>query len=184
MQLLQSFLARQKIKKLFEEDKKDRSSESLRELGQAERMKFIDERDQKRIDKLEKILEGSPKLMGIDCFRAGIIYQHGPGLESIKKARDIAKKGADLGDSSSAWLHAAATDRMNMWEGKKQKFGTQFTKKDGRWVLYSTDTSTTDEVRAKYNVMPMSEILRVLDEFNENPKDKRFTKTIGLTKLR
>lgn len=184
MEKLNRLKASREIKKLFYEDKRDRASKEFRKLSGKERMEIIAKHDGDRVRKLEQqILQNSPRLTGIDYFRAGLIFQHGPSISFIKRARDMALEGIKLNHSPSQWLYAAATDRILMLEGKKQKFGTQFTKKDDKWILYQVDSSTTDAERVKSNVVPMLRILEILKEFNENPRKRKFTKSIGLTRL-
>lgn len=43
-----------------------------------------------------------------------------------------------------------------MSQKQPQKYGTQYTKTDGVWVLYEVDPATTDAERAEWRVPPLS----------------------------
>lgn len=156
-----------KIRTVFLEDQKDRSSIKLTKFSDIERWKIIGARDKARREVIEKILEIKPKLTGLDCFRMGIIFQHGETIEDIKKAQRFAKQGFVLGSKPSKWLYAAATDRLLMMQGKPQKFGTQYRKnKEGIWEVHPIQPDTTDIERKTFNVSPLQKIKKNAELLN------------------
>ncbi len=170
------------IKKLFDEDQRDRFSIIFRKYSDRKRLNLIGKRDKKRIDILQKILRKKPELRGIDYFRAGIIFQHGQNIALIRIARQLAKKSFENGYESGRWLYAAATDRLFMMWGKKQKFGTQFRKKNDQWELHPLQEKTTDQERKKYNVLPLQKIRKVSLSLNGRSSKPYIPKArIGLT---
>ena len=44
-----------------------------------------------------------------------------------------------------------------MYEYKPQKWGTQYKKLDGKWVVWPVDPAITDEQRDAWNVPPLAE---------------------------
>ena len=171
-----------KIKKIFEEDQADRNNKELKKLSIKERWRIIEKKDRKRRDSLTKILKEAEgiQLRGVDYFRAGIVFQHGE-INDIRLAKHIASKGIKKNHKSSRWLYAAATDRILIMEGKKQKFGTQFGKdRDGFWVLLPVDNKTTDSERREYGVQSLTNIKKTLDKLNKNSD---FTNRLGLTRM-
>lgn len=171
----------QDIKKIFDEDQDDRRSSRYHKLSDIKRLKIIQARDQKRGKKMAAIIAERPKLKGIDCFRAGIVFQHGGTVASTRKARDMAKKGAELGHERSKWLYAAATDRILVMQGKRQKFGTQYRKNgQGIWELSPVDQKTTDAERRKYHVKPLQKASEMVSYLNRVRRPR--SKKIGLTR--
>jgi hypothetical protein len=67
-----------------------------------------------------------------DYFHAALIFQHGDTLEDIWQAHELARKAAEMGATKamgykdSLWLAAAALDRWLMYQGKPQKYSTNF----------------------------------------------------------
>lgn len=182
---MQSTYIQKQIGKIFDADWKDRSSGRSRKYSDERRFEIIRKHDSQRRNVLEKALNKNPKLRGIDYFRAAMIFQHGQNLESIRKARYFAKKSFLFGYETGKWLYAAATDRLLMMQNKKQKFGTQFRKRNGVWELHPIRKATTDRDRKRYSVLPLHKIKLVLSSLNGKSRLYRTSKkTIGLTQQR
>ena len=94
-----------------------------------------------------------------------MIFQHGGDLDSFWQAHQLALRAVDLGHEgkawwcSASWLAAASYDRWLMWQGKTQKYGTQYLVEDGKPVLWEVDPATTDEERARWNVPSLAAAL-------------------------
>lgn len=180
--IMKTLSIQKKIRTVFLEDQKDRSSIKLTKFSDIERWKIIGARDKARREVIEEILEIKPKLTGLDCFRIGIIFQHGGTVGDIKKAQRFAKQGFILGSKPSKWLYAAATDRLLMMKGKPQKFGTQYRKnKEGIWEVHPIQPDTTDTERKAFNVSPLQKILKNVESLNKKGRFPR-SKRIGLTR--
>src|SRR5690606_18074999 len=138
-----------RIKILFTEDQSDRSSSKLLKKQLRGRWKSIQRRDALRRKKIEEILKKGKVFRGVDYFRMGVMFQHGTTVESIKKAKALARKGVEMGHNKSKWLYAASIDRILMMQNKKQKYGTQLfrDRKSGEWLLHPVSENTTDEER-------------------------------------
>ncbi|SRR6266699_4788873 len=101
-----------------------------------------------------------------DYFHAALIFQHGETLEEIWQAHELAQRAAEMGatkamgSKDSRWLAAAALDRWLMYQGKAQKYGTQFVADSKRWRLWDVDPTTTDAERAANHVPPLQEQLK------------------------
>ncbi len=68
-----------------------------------------------------------------------------------------------MGSKDSRWLAAAALDRWLMYQGKPQKYGTQFVADSTRWRLWDVDPSTTDAEHAANHVPSLQEQLQQVD---------------------
>lgn len=55
-------------------------------------------------------------------------------------------------------LAAAAFDRLRLLAGRPQKFGTQWTTRDGRPELWPVDPATTDTERAKWGLPGLADL--------------------------
>ena len=85
--------------------------------------------------------------------------------EDYLVAVEIAKKSAEAGSESGAWLSAAAEDRYLLATGKKQKWGTQFKKENGVWeqlpMQSDEESGITDEMRAQKHVPARNQQMKV-----------------------
>jgi hypothetical protein len=152
-----------KIHKLFKEDQKDR----LSGLFYKDPTK-LKSRDTIRLRVLRYLLDNIPKekLTVDDCFYVGILFQHSPNAVGYRKAIHYAKKGMEMcGEKRTKWynkvrwLYAAATDRLLIKQGKPQKYGTQYRRKNkgSGWELSPVDPRTTDKERVEYDVPILKE---------------------------
>lgn len=116
---------------------------------------------------LERVEAGAPKVAD-DWYHAAMIMQHGEGEAPIERAHAWALRAVELDPdhASARWLAAAAEDRLLMRRGVPQRYGTQYVKRDGRWVLYEVDESVSDEERAAWNVPPLAEAQRRAEQMN------------------
>ncbi len=93
---------------------------------------------------------------------------HGDTPEDARNAHLLALRSAELGYRPARWLAAASFDRWQMYEGKPQKYGTNYVY-DGRGDrLWDVDLQTTDEERAAWDVPPLAEQLRKAEEANKH----------------
>jgi hypothetical protein len=65
-------------------------------------------------------------------------------------------------------MAAAAYDRWLMYQGRPQKYGTQFTTDGKSQRLWDVDPATTDEERAAWDVPPLAEQLRKAEQATRN----------------
>jgi len=62
-------------------------------------------------------------------------------------------------------LIAKLTDRVLKNSNLPQRYGTQFILRDGKWVPYKLeDTNNIDKLRSEYNLNPISEDIKYLNE--------------------
>lgn len=151
-------------------------------MSEVERWEIIKKRDLARIIEAEKIIKSKQILSGLDYFRLAILFQHGGRKKFIKTAKVLARRAIKAGYEPAKWLLAAATDRLLIMRGRKQKFGTQYKKdKNGKWQLLSVNQTTTDALRAKFNILPLQKatsLAKVIEKRRSLLRSKR----IGLTR--
>jgi hypothetical protein len=179
LKIEQAFLAQKmkrdiqkRIKILLDEDQQDRKSSKLLKKTPKARWEIIQKNDDLRREEVSTILKNNNEFRGVDYFRIGLIFQHGTTLDSIRQARDLAKKGIEKEHKKSRWLYAATTDRLLMMQKKKQKYGTQFylDTKTKEWALHPVSERTTDEDRAFYNIKPLHLVKKTVVFMNRNPR--------------
>jgi len=147
---------------LYKADRRDRNRLTLDDDKKWKRMA---ERDKERQVEVLKILKGNKKLDAYDYYRAAMIFQHSTG-RAQRRAITLAKKSMDMGHVRAKWLYASATDRALTNEGKKQKFGTQFTvSKSGVVKPLPIAKGATDELRAKYNVPSIEKTKKRIEKY-------------------
>jgi hypothetical protein len=151
------------IEDLYNQDVNERKDINWEDKNEVEELR---ERDKIRRQKTKELLNSSSLSTGLDFHHASLIFQHGEITEDYKLAHELAERAVNLGDETAKWLYAATFDRWLLSSGKPQKYGTQFKQnEDDDWELaLPIDPSITDEERAKYNVPPLSDALRVYKE--------------------
>ena len=131
------------------------------------------ERDARRRQRVSELLAQGGVSAPDDYFHAALIFQHGETLEDIWQAHELARKAAELGATQSMgykdsrWLAAAALDRWLMYQGKPQKYGTQFVPDGKRYRLWDVDPTTTDAERAVNHVPSLQEQLKQAERYTQ-----------------
>jgi hypothetical protein len=131
------------------------------------------ERDAQRRSRVSELLTQGKVSAPDDYFHAALIFQHGETLQEIWQAHELARKAAELGATQSMgpkdsrWLAAAALDRWLMYQGKPQKYGTQFVPDGKRWRLWDVDLTTTDAQRTANHVPVLQEQLKQAERYTQ-----------------
>jgi hypothetical protein len=140
---------------LYDEDQADRRASSYEAIDWTK----VAPRDQARRKRVDEILAAGAARAADDYYHAAMVYQHGDGPAEIQRAHDLAVKAIELDPTHHAarWLAAAAEDRKLMYEHKAQKWGTQYKKIDGNWIVWPVDPAITDDQRAEWDVQPLAD---------------------------
>ena len=146
------------LKRLYKNDQESRKKLDWNDKDQV--LRLFKEDSARTILVNEMLREGKIKTAR-DLYHAAMIFQHGKTLSSYKLAVALSKSAAELGSRDGNWLYARALDRFLLKSGLKQKFGTQFSKISGKWVLDPYDEKTTDEERARYDVPSLEHQINV-----------------------
>ncbi len=132
------------------------------------------ERDAQRRQRVSELLAQGEVSAPDDFFHAALIFQHGETLEEIWQAHELARKAAEMGATQSMgpkdsrWLAAAALDRWLMYQGKPQKYGTQFVPDGKRWRLWDVDPDTSDAERAANHVPALQNQLKQAERYTQD----------------
>jgi hypothetical protein len=118
------------------------------------------ENDKPRLARAKEIYallkQGIIELAGEELYFLAILFQHSPAIEDYLTAKEIGLLSAEQGYELGKWMSAAAEDRYLLNTGKKQIWGTQFTKDSGEWELMpmqsDEESGITDEMRKEKNV--------------------------------
>ncbi|MFA6295124.1 MAG: hypothetical protein WC666_01730 [Candidatus Paceibacterota bacterium] len=152
------------IHQLFKADQSDRKNN---EIGMNSVLLSRNDKDRKK--SLINILKENKGLTGRDYYFAAFIFHHGPTIGDSITATKLSEKSFKLGYKKALKFYALCLDRLLIKQGKKQKFGTQYWKKNpkSKWQLMPYDKKTTDEERKKYNVAPFYELVKHVEQLNE-----------------
>lgn len=158
------FFMNKGLEKLFKEDQDDRMA-----FGADGDFTIIEKRDIERKNIVKKLLKEGSVITGRDFYIAAMIFHHGQSLVDYKTALKLAEESNKKGYQKAKWLCAGVTDRLLLKQGKKQKFGTQFIRKNSRskWVLASIEKGMTDEERARFNVPSLAKLKAQVDLMNQ-----------------
>jgi uncharacterized protein DUF6624 len=151
------------LAELYRADQADRAGGRLDQKGVA--------RDATRRARLTELLAAGQVKTAQDHFHAAMVFQHGTQPADYERARDLARRAAELDPTlkQAKWLSAAAQDRYLQSVGKPQIYGTQYrcTSASNACSLEPFDrTAVTDEERQALGVPPLAEILKRLEEMN------------------
>jgi hypothetical protein len=138
----------EELRALFERDQADRRAGPP---GAALR-----ERDRARRRRLDALLAAGAVRTPEDHYHAAMLLQHGETPAEVWRAHELAGRAAALGYRPGRWLAAAAYDRWLMYQGRPQRYGTQYRAAGGRWCLWAVEPGTTDAERAAWDVPPLA----------------------------
>lgn len=106
--------------------------------------------------------EGEPSPS--DLYHAAWLYNHGDTPAEARTGHELALAAAERGHVPARWLAAAAFDRWCMYDGRPQRYGTQFVPDGRRYRLWDVDPATTDADRAAWDVPPLAAQLARAEE--------------------
>ncbi len=147
-----------KLKEIYIQDQKER--ENWKEWGKSISLEEVQKRDSDRLQTTLAIINNKELIEGIDYYHAAMVLQHSSKVEHYKLANELCLKAIELDEQKAKWLYAATLDRYLLNSGNKyQKYGTQYkTNKDGLFELCPIEPSTTDEMRAEFNVPTLKKL--------------------------
>jgi hypothetical protein len=125
-------------------------------------------RDLERRQRVMKIVTADELSTGEDYYHAAWIMNHRDTSDDARNAHLLALHASDLGHRPARWLAATTYDRWQMYQGKPQKYGTNYVHDGWRNRLWDVDPTTTDEERAAWDVPPLAEQLRKAEEANRH----------------
>jgi hypothetical protein len=126
------------------------------------------QRDQQRRQQVTKMIAAAALSTAEDYYHAARIFQHGDKPDDAWTAHQLALQSSQLGYRPARWMAAAAYDRWLMYQGKPQKYGTQYVPDGKRQRLWDIDPATTDQERAEWDVPPLAEQLAKAEEATRN----------------
>lgn len=132
---------------------------------------IVSPRDVKRRQRVLALLREGLVKTSDDFQRAGLVFQHGDTVEDARLAMSLAWVGAsiDPDNDKAKWLSAAAWDRLLMYQGQPQWYGTQYRRVEGKWRLYTVqEDAVTDEQRQALNVPTLDETMERLKKRNQD----------------
>jgi hypothetical protein len=150
--------------KIFKEDQKDRRDPLI-----ISNVKLFITRDKIRKAFVERLVKNNEINTPKDYYMAAMIFHHGSTINDSKRAVRLAKLSADSGYRKGLSFYATCIDRLLIRQGKKQKFGTQFRKKNTKslWRLLPFDKKTTDEERFKYGLLSLTKMKDNVEKLNK-----------------
>ena len=139
--------------------------------------KAMRERDRVRRERVMEMVATNELQTAEDYYHAAWIMNHGDIPEDARNAHLLALRSSELGHRPARWLAAASYDRWQMYQGKPQKYGTNYIYDGVKDRLWDVDPVTTDEERAAWDVPPLAEQLRKAEEANKHkvpmPEEER-----------
>jgi hypothetical protein len=150
---------------LYEADRQERVNQPR--VGTPEYL-LMRARDLKRRERVMELVEDNQLRAGEDFYHAAWIMNHGDTPNDARHAHLLSLLAHKSGYRPARWLAAASLDRWLMYQGKPQKYGTNYLFDGQRDRLWDVDPQTTDEERAEWDVPPLAEQLRKAEEANRH----------------
>jgi hypothetical protein len=150
---------------LYNADRQDHANQAKANTPEYRSMRARDLRRRKRV---MEIMEKDDTFTAEDYFHAAQIMNHGDTPEDAERAHTFATRSSELGHRPARWLAAASYDRWLMYQGKPQKYGTNYIYDGRQDRLWDVDPSTTDAERAAWGVPPLAEQLRKAEGANRH----------------
>src|SRR5688572_1934187 len=146
---------------LYKADKQERINQPKANTPEYKAMRV---RDLQRRERVMAIAVANGLQIAEDYYHAAQIMNHGDTIEDAGNAHRFALRSSELGYRPARWLAAASYDRWQMYQGKPQKYGTNYVYDGRRDRLWDVDPQTPDEERAAWDVPPLAEQLRKAEE--------------------
>lgn len=158
---------------MYATDQADRTN-----VSGLDQMRHNDEVRLKRALEIYGLYKEGERLSGESLKKLAMIFQHAPTTDGIEKAFELSSAAVKLGYEPAEWLMAASEDRLLMYQGKKQKWGTQFKKDEvGKWYQYPIEddsiSGATDELRKKYRIASAEECIKHFEERDAKLKENK-----------
>jgi hypothetical protein len=153
------------LRSLYEADKGERANQPKVNTIEYKAMR---DRDRERRERAMEMVAENELNTAEDYYHAAHIMNHGDTIDDAKNAHVLALRSSELGYQPARWLAAASYDRWQMYQGKPQRYGTNYVYDGREDRLWDVDPETTDEERAKWNVPPLAEQLRKAREANQH----------------
>lgn len=160
-----------RLERLFDELESDLGDEPLSESEGQVWMA----RQKNRIATVNAMLDAREVASASDHLHAAVILVETSDERDLERARDVARKAAELGEPRGFRVAAEAIDRLAVKRGEPQKYGTQYVYEEvlSAWRLYPCDPATTDEERIAMGVGSMADILAREKQLNDAFKPRR-----------
>jgi hypothetical protein len=84
------------------------------------------ERDRERCRRADELIAVRALQDADDYYHAARLFQHGETPDVAWNAHTLALRAAELGHRPARWMAAATYDRWCMYQGKPQKYGTNY----------------------------------------------------------
>lgn len=155
----------QELVTLYEADREEHANQSEANTPEYKAMRV---RDLERRERVMKLVSANELQTAEDYYHAAWIMNHGESLDDARNGHKLALRSSELGYRQARWLAAATYDRWQMYQGKPQRYGTNYIFDGQRDRLWDVDPETTDEERARWDVPPLAEQLRKAEEANRH----------------
>lgn len=155
----------QELLSLYQADKQEHINQPKVNTAEYKAMRF---RDLQRRERVMELVTANELNTAEDYYHAACIMNHGDTPDDAKQAHLLALRSSEMGYRPARWLAAASYDRWQMYQGKPQKYGTNYVYDGYKDRLWDVDPNTTDEERAEWDVPPLVEQLRKAEEANRH----------------
>jgi hypothetical protein len=150
---------------LYKADKRERIDQPKANTAEYKAMRA---RDLERRVRVMEMSAADELHTAEDYYHAAHILNHGDTPDDAKNAHQFALRSSELGYRPARWLAAASYDRWQLYQGRPQKYGTNYVFDGQKDRLWEVDPNTTDEERAEWDVPPLAEQLRKAEEANKH----------------
>jgi hypothetical protein len=170
---------RQELQAMVKEDQDARNAMIQAKATDEKLLKRMEEIDTKNTKRMKEIVAkvGWPgkSLVGKEgADNAFLLVQHADRDGAFQKeCLPLLEKAVKQGEASGKNL-AYLTDRLLVADKKKQRYGTQFTRKDGEWAPFPIeDEANVDKRRKEVGLESMAEYTKALRELYKGSAEEK-----------
>lgn len=115
------------------------------------------DRDKARSKEALKTLKKGLVCSAEDQFYTAWVIRHSTDVDTLQTTYDLAVASMKGHIDRSNWLTATAFDRLQVYSGFPQRYGSMIGHDKGVVCLYDVDPNVTDEDRAQYRMPPIAD---------------------------
>ena len=159
---------------LFEKIQKIRLESNPEDWQNENFLKSLRQIENRAKSEVLKMIKNNNLKTSDDFLRAGDIFHHGNTSSEYMLAAALNALSMHLGEPWAKNHYAVAIDRLFLSLGLPQYFGSQYIKRNGKWVLDKYNKKTADKERLKYTIEPLRLLKKRAEDIEKGITSREF----------
>ncbi|MEL7157646.1 MAG: hypothetical protein AAFN30_13740, partial [Actinomycetota bacterium] len=116
-----------------------------------------------------------------EAFIAAALLSDYGAVPDLPQAVALAERAHEEGVDRAGLLYAMCTDKLSLYSGRPQPYGTVTVEHQGELVQPPVDPSTTDDERAALGVEPLAQLQQAAEQANRQRAAARASEPVALS---